>query len=127
MSEGRWPLLLHPNHSLKPFSPSPRASARASVKLLHLLCAVPPLPSQSGHETQPSSRYALSGWDGMSEGRCPLLLHAFHPSWPVSPSPRATARASVKLLHATRGIESIVKEWVSLNGHLLFHWRASQC
>ena len=32
-------------------------------------------------------------------------------------SPRTSARASVKLFHATRGIESIVKEWVSVKGY----------
>jgi hypothetical protein len=42
------------------------------------------------------------------------LLHACHPPWLPSSSPRASARPSVKLLHATRGIESIVKEWVSV-------------
>ena len=67
-------------------------------------------------EIQPSSRYVLSGDAGMLKGRCPLLLHAFHSLQPFSSSPRATARPSVKLFHATRGIESIVKEWVSVNG-----------
>jgi hypothetical protein len=42
----------------------------------------------------------------MSEGRCPLLLHTCHPFQPFSSSPRASARPSVKLFHATRGIES---------------------
>jgi hypothetical protein len=37
-----------------------------------------PKPSQSGMEIQPSSRYVLCGPAGMLEGRCPLLLHAFH-------------------------------------------------
>jgi hypothetical protein len=49
-------------------------------------------PSQSGHEIQPSSRYVRSGRPGMSEGRCPLLLHAYHPLLPFSSSPRASAR-----------------------------------
>jgi hypothetical protein len=80
--------------------------------------AAPPSdpPSQSGIEIHSSSRYALSGEDGMSEGRCPLLLHTHHSFTLFSSSPRATARASVKLFHATRGIESIVKEWVSATG-----------
>jgi hypothetical protein len=80
-----------------------------------------PLPSQSGHETQPSSRYVLSGEAGMSEGRCPLLLHANHPALLFSSSPRTNSRPAVKLLHATRGIESIVKEWVSVNGLIVLH------
>jgi hypothetical protein len=88
MSEGRWPLLLHSRHPLWPFSSSPRANARPSVKLFH---ATRSLPSQSGHEIQPSSRYVRSGRPGMSEGRCPLLLHAYHPLLPFSSSPRASA------------------------------------
>ena len=58
-------------------------------------------------ETQASSRYALPGLVGMSEGRCPLLLHAYHPLLPFSASPRASARPSVKLFH-TRGIHLFV-------------------
>ena len=42
----------------------------------------------------------------MSEGRCPLLLHANHPLKLFSPSPRTYARPSVKLLHEGRLLES---------------------
>ena len=31
-------------------------------------------------EVQPLSRYVFSGLVGISEGRCPLLLHSLHPS-----------------------------------------------
>ena len=37
--------------------------------------------SQSGHETQPSSRYTVCGLDGMLEGRFPALLHALYSFW----------------------------------------------
>ena len=48
----------------------------------------------------------------MSEGRCSLLLHFFHPALPFSPSPRASARPSVKLI--TRlAASNLSKEWVS--------------
>ena len=120
MLEGRWPLLLHSLHSFTLLSFSFRAYARPTVKGSMFICRawldVPPLPSQSDHEIQPASRYVLAGSAGILEGRCPLFLHTSHPLQVFSPSPRTSARPSVKLFHATRGIESIVKEWVSVNG-----------
>ena len=54
-------------------------------------------------ETQASSRYALPGLVGMSEGRCPLLLHAYHPLLPFSSNPSCP---SVKLFHTRASIWS---------------------
>ena len=111
MLEGRCPLLLHSLHSITLFSFSFRTYARPAAKGSMFTCRawldVLPLPSQSGHEIQPSSRYTLDGREGISEGRWPLLLHSLHPFQVFSPSPRTSARPSVKLFHATRGIESI--------------------
>ena len=52
--------------------------------------------SQSGHETQPSSRYTVCGLDGMLEGRFPVLRHASHCRVLPSLSFRAIALALVK-------------------------------
>jgi hypothetical protein len=46
------------------------------------------VPSQSGKETHPSSRYTLAGADGISMGRFPDLLHWCHSAHPGSFSPR---------------------------------------
>jgi hypothetical protein len=79
MLEGRWPLLLHSRHSFTLLSFSFRAYALPTAKGSMLPGGARPLqPSQSGIEIQPSLRYVVSGWDGMLEGRCPLLLHACH-------------------------------------------------
>ena len=67
--EGRCPLLLHSFHSFAPRSFSFRAYARPAAKGSMRLCAMPPLPSQSGQEIQPSLRYVSGGEDGISEGR----------------------------------------------------------
>ena len=77
MFEGRWPDLLHACHSLLLFSLSFRTIALAAAK--GSIAPYPPcLPSQSGIEIQPSSRYTWCGLEGMFEGRFPALLHTFH-------------------------------------------------
>jgi len=58
--------------------------------------------SQSGHETQPSSRYTVCGLDGMLEGRFPALLHALYSFWPFSFSFRTIALAAAKGRKAPR-------------------------
>ena len=67
-----------------------------------------------------SSRYNLWSWDAMSGGRCPLLLNAHHSFWLFSSSPRANARPSVKLFHSNLVRLRFVKEWVSVNGLIIF-------
>ena len=61
-----------------------------------------PYPSQSGMEIHPSSRYTWDGSDGMLEGRCPDLLHAFHSSCPFSLIFRTIALATMKESMAPR-------------------------
>ena len=71
MFEGRCPALLHSFHSFLVRSLSFRTIALADMKgsILLLGPGRPVLPSQSGHEIQPTSRYVLDGLDGMLEGR----------------------------------------------------------
>ena len=109
MFEGRSPALHQPFHSSQLFSLSFRTIALAAAKESMLMCCawigVFSLPSQSGIEIQPSSRYILCGVDGMFEGRFPALHHAFHPFSPFSLSLRtialATAKGSMSSLFAT--------------------------
>jgi hypothetical protein len=97
MFEGRFPDLLHTSHSFALVSLSFRAIALAAAKRSMSLCCVTPVyPSQSGIEIQPSSRYVLSGWDGMFEGRCPALRHTSHSVLLFSLSFRTIALASAK-------------------------------
>ena len=95
MFDCRWPFLRHAPHSSFPFSLSFRTIALASAKG-RKAPRPPSLPSQSGHEIQPSSRYVTCGQEGMFEGRWPALRHAFHASEVPSLSFRTIALAATK-------------------------------
>ena len=75
MLEGLLPDLLHAFHSFVLFSLSFLTIARAGLKA-SMLSYRPLYPSQSGHETQPWSRYVIAGDAGMLLGRFPDLHHS---------------------------------------------------
>ena len=97
MLSGLLPAFSHVFHSAWLFRFSFRTIALADGKGSMLPGVVCPLyPRKSGHEMNPSSRYALSGLDGIFHGRFPALPHAFHSLALFSLSFRAITLASGK-------------------------------